>query len=139
LDILVQSRRDKRAAARFFRKSLRGLQYVPSVVITDQLKSYGAAKAEILPGVEHHRDKGRNNRAENSHQPTRVREKVMRRFKSAGQARAVSFRLQPYLLTFPSRKAPVFSGRLAGSDEVKICPMERGVLCSGSSVKGAIR
>ncbi len=86
LDILVQSRRNKKAAKRFFRKLLKGLRYVPRVIITDKLKSYGAAKAEVMPGVEHRRHKGLNNRAENSHQPTRVREKVMRRFKSAGQA-----------------------------------------------------
>ena len=86
LDILVQSRRNKRAAKRFFRKLLKGLRYVPREIVTDQLKSYSAAKAEIMPSVEHHQDKGLNNRAENSHQPTRLREKVMRRFKSAGQA-----------------------------------------------------
>ncbi len=86
LDILVQSRRNKKAAKKFFRKLLKGLQYVPRVIITDKLKSYSAAKAEIMPGVEHRRHKGLNNRAENSHQPTRVREKVMRKFKSAGQA-----------------------------------------------------
>ena len=86
LDILVQSRRDRKAAKRFFRKLLKGLQYVPGVIVTDQLRSYSAAKAEILPSVEHIRGKGQNNRAENSHQPTRIREKVMRRFKSAGHA-----------------------------------------------------
>jgi len=86
LDILVQSRRNKLAAKKFFRKLLKGLQYVPRVIITDKLRSYSAAKAEILPGVEHRQHKGLNNRAENSHQPTRVREKVMRRFKSAGHA-----------------------------------------------------
>ncbi len=86
LDILVQSRRDRKAAKRFLRKLLKGLQYVPRVIFTDKLKSYGAAKAEILPGVEHMQGKRQNNRAENSHQPTRVREKVMRRFKSAGHA-----------------------------------------------------
>jgi putative transposase len=53
LDILVQSRRNKKAAKKFFRKLLKGLTYVPRVVITDKLKSYGAAKREILPGVEH--------------------------------------------------------------------------------------
>src|SRR5215831_6173049 len=53
LDILVQSRRNKHAAKKFFRKLLKGLQYVPRVIITDKLKSYGAAKREILPGVEH--------------------------------------------------------------------------------------
>ena len=93
LDILVQSRRNKLAAKRFFRKLLKGLQYVPRVIITDKLKSYSAAKAEIMPGVEHRQHKGLNNRAENSHQPTRVREKVMRRFKSAGH-------VQRFLSTF---------------------------------------
>jgi putative transposase len=64
LDILVQSRRDRKAAKRFFRKLLKGLRYVPRVIITDKLKSYGAAKREILPGVEHRQHKGLNNRAE---------------------------------------------------------------------------
>jgi len=65
---------------------LKGLRYTPRVIITDKLKSYAAAKAAILPGVEHRQHKGLNNRAEVSHQPTRLREKQMRRFKSAGQA-----------------------------------------------------
>ena len=86
LDILVQRRRNKRAAKKFFRKLLKGLQYVPRVLITDRLMSYSAAQTEVLPSVEHRQDKGQNNRAENSHQPTRLRERVMRRFKSAGQA-----------------------------------------------------
>ena len=86
LDILVQSRRNKQAAKKFFRKLLKGLQYVPRVIITDKLKSYGAAKREIMPGVEHRQHKGLNNRAENSHQPTRLREKKMWRFKSAKHA-----------------------------------------------------
>jgi putative transposase len=86
LDILVQSRRTKKAAKRFFRKLLKELYYVPRVIITDKLKSYGAAKREILPGVEHRQHKRLNNRAENSHQPTRLHEKKMRKFKSAGHA-----------------------------------------------------
>jgi putative transposase len=86
LDILVQSRRNKQAAKKFFRKLLKGCQYVPRVLITDKLASYGAAKKEVLPSVEHRQHKRLNNRAENSHQPTRQRERVMRRFKSAGQA-----------------------------------------------------
>jgi len=60
--------------------------YVPRVIITDKLKSYGAAKREILPGVEHRPHRYLNNRAENSHQPTRQRERHMRRFKSPGHA-----------------------------------------------------
>jgi putative transposase len=55
-------------------------------MITDELASYGAAKGEVMPSVEHRRHKGLNNRAENSHQPTRRRERQMKRFKSAGQA-----------------------------------------------------
>ena len=69
-----------------FRKLLKGLRYVPRVIITDQLKSYGAARKELMPGVEHRQHKGLNNRAELSHQPTRQRERPMRRFKSPGHA-----------------------------------------------------
>jgi len=86
LDILVQSRRNKQAAKRFFRKLLKGCLYVPRVLITDKLASYGAAKKEMLPSVEHRQHKRLNNRAENSHQRTRQRERTMRRFKSAGHA-----------------------------------------------------
>jgi putative transposase len=86
LDILVQSRRNKGAAEKFFRKLVKGCQYVPRVVITDKLASYGAAKREILTSVEHRQHKRLNNRAENSHQPTRQRERTMRRFKSPGHA-----------------------------------------------------
>jgi putative transposase len=86
LDILVQSRRNQAAAKKFFRRLLKGLQYVPRVLITDKLASYGAAKREVLPSVEHRRHKGLNNRSENSHQPTRERERRMRRFKSPGHA-----------------------------------------------------
>jgi putative transposase len=86
LDILVQGRRDKQAAKKFFRKLLKGLTYVPRVIITDQLKSYGAAKREMLPSAEHWQHSYLNNRAENSHQPTRQRERRMQGFKSPGHA-----------------------------------------------------
>ena len=86
LDVLVQSRRDKHAAKRLLRKLLRRQGQPPRVLITDKLASYPAAKRELMPGVEHRRHKGLNNRAENSHQPTRRRERQMKRFKSAGQA-----------------------------------------------------
>jgi putative transposase len=86
LDILVQRRRDKHAAKKFFRKLLKGLACVPRVIITDKLKSYGAAKRETLPGVEHRQHRYLNNRAENSHQPTRQRERRMQGFKSPGHA-----------------------------------------------------
>src|ERR687895_553722 len=83
LDVLVQSRRDKRAAERLLGKLLKRQCRAPRVMITDKLGSYGAAKREAMPGVEHRRHKGLNNRAENSHQPTRRRERQMKRFKSA--------------------------------------------------------
>jgi putative transposase len=86
LDILVQRRRDKKAAKKFFHTLLKGCQYVPRGLITDKLKSYGAAKREILPGVEHRQHRYLNNRAENSHQPTRQRERCMQGFKSLGHA-----------------------------------------------------
>ena len=85
LDILVQSRRNTKAAKRFFKKLLKGLQYVPRVIVTDKLKSYAAAKRKILSGVEHRQSRYLNNRAEVSHQPTRRRERQMQRFKSADQ------------------------------------------------------
>src|SRR6187200_2167698 len=86
LDVLVQGRRDKRAAKRLLRKLLKRQTRVPRVMITDKLASYNAAKADVMPSVEHRRHKGLNNRAENSHQPTRRRERQMKRFTSPGQA-----------------------------------------------------
>ena len=86
LDILVQSRRNAKAAKRLLRKLLKKQGVAPRVMITDKLASYGAARREITPGVEHRQHKGLNNLAENSHQPTRRRERIMKRFKSAGQA-----------------------------------------------------
>src|ERR1700756_4257489 len=86
LDILVQSRRNAVAAKRFFRKLLKGLRYVPRVLVTDKLASYRVAHREVLPSVTHRRSKYLNNRAENSHQPTRQRERAMQRFKSVRHA-----------------------------------------------------
>ena len=71
LDILVRSRRNTKAAKRFFKKLLKGQGATPRLITTDNLKSYAAAKQELLPSVEHRQDKWLNNRAENSHQPTR--------------------------------------------------------------------
>jgi putative transposase len=86
LDILVQRRRHKQAAKKFLRKLLQGLQYVPHMVITDKLKSYGAAKREIFPGVEYRQSRYLNNRCENSHRPAPERERRMQGFKSPGHA-----------------------------------------------------
>jgi putative transposase len=86
LDILVQRRRDTAAAKKFFRKLLKGLTYVPRVIVTDKLRSYEAAKRAVLPSVEHRQHRYLNNRAENFHQPTRQRERRMQGFKSPGHA-----------------------------------------------------
>ncbi len=85
LDILVQSRRNRRAAIRFFRKLLKRQGCVPRRLITDKLRSYSAARHTVMPSVVHCTDQYANNRAEVSHQPTRQRERQMRRFKSAAQ------------------------------------------------------
>ncbi len=86
LNVLVQSRHDAKAAKRLLRKLLKKQGGAPRVMITDKLASYAAAKKEVMPGIEHRQHRGLNNRAENSHQPTRRRERIMKRFKSAGQA-----------------------------------------------------
>src|SRR5713101_4459451 len=86
LDILVQSRRDQQAAERFLRQVVDGVGYEPRVVITDKLASYPPAIRRVLPNTQHRRHKRLNNRAENSHLPTRKRERVLQRFKSAEHA-----------------------------------------------------
>ncbi len=80
LDILVQNRRDTAAAKRFFRRLLKNTGAVPRVIVTDQLRSYGAAHREVMPSVEHRQSKYLNNRAENSH------ERAMKGFRSVGGA-----------------------------------------------------
>ncbi len=104
LDILVQGRRDTAAARKFFRRLLKDLAYVPRVVITDKLASYGAAKREVLPSVEHRQHKRLNNRAENSHQPTRERERRMRRCKSPGHAQRFLAAYGPIAAHFRPRR-----------------------------------
>jgi putative transposase len=112
LDILVQRRRDKQAAKTFFRKLLKGLRYAPRVIITDKLRSYGAAKREILPSVEHRQHRYLNNRAETSHQSTRQRERRMQRFKSPGHAQRFLSAYGPVTSHFRPRRhllpAPVY-------------------------------
>ncbi len=92
IDILVQNRRNKGAALRFFKKLFKKQASMPWKIITDKLRSYEAALREIAPSVLHITDQYENNRAEVSHQPTRQQERQMRRFKSPGQAqRFLSF------------------------------------------------
>ncbi|MFE7214002.1 IS6 family transposase [Streptomyces sp. NPDC057611] len=114
LDILLQSRRDKAAARRFFRRLMRKTRAVPRVIVTDKLRSYGAAHREVMPSVEHRSHKGLNNRAENSHQPTRQRERAMKGFRSIGAAQrflsafsgiSPHFRPRRHLMTAPDHRA----------------------------------
>jgi len=86
LDVLVQSRRDKHAALKLMRKLLKKYSFVPDRLITDDLRSYGAAARDLGIKNRHERGRWKNNRAENSHQPTRRRERKMQRFKSPGSA-----------------------------------------------------
>jgi transposase-like protein len=86
LDVLVQRRRDKAAALKLMRKLLRKQGFAPALVTTDQLRSYGAAFAELGITARHERGLRKNNRAEVSHQPVRRRERKMQRFKSPGSA-----------------------------------------------------
>jgi putative transposase len=86
LDILVQRRRDARAAGTFFRKLLKGQGAEPRRLVTDKLGSYGVAHRVVMSSVVHDTTQYANNRAELSHQPTRQRERQMRRFKSGAQA-----------------------------------------------------
>jgi putative transposase len=110
LDASVQRRRDKR----LLRKLLKHQRRAPRVMITDKLASYGAATEEVISSVEHRRHKGLNKRAENSHQPTRRRERQMKRFKSPGQAqrflaahdRITTFSTSAATTSPPSNTAP---------------------------------
>src|SRR6516165_369522 len=92
LDILVQDRRDGQAAKNFFRRLLKGLQYAPRVIVNDKLRSYGVARRHLLPNVEHRQSRYLNNRVENSHRPTRRRERQMQRFKIFRASPDVSLR-----------------------------------------------
>ncbi|MEJ5220041.1 IS6 family transposase [Cognatishimia sp. D5M38] len=81
---ILQPRRDKRAAKRLLVKLMKRWGFVPQRIITDKLRSYGAAKREVAPGLDHWSHKGLNNRAENSHLPFRKRERAMQGFRSPG-------------------------------------------------------
>jgi putative transposase len=97
LDVLLQSKRDKRAALKLMRKLLKKMNFVPDKLVTDDLRSYRAACRDLGISHRHERGRWRNNRAENSHQPTRRRERKMQGFKSPGSAqRFLSFHAATY-------------------------------------------
>src|SRR5437667_1181591 len=113
LDILVQERRDQVAAERFLRRVLDGeASAEPRVVITDKLASYPPAIRRALPNSEHRRHKGLNNRAENSHLPTRKRERILQRFKSAEHAQRFPGPVQRCLQPLPPTPTPTDCLRL---------------------------
>ncbi|RDL47494.1 hypothetical protein BLJAPNOD_05590 [Ensifer sp. M14] len=99
LDEIVQSRRDTKAAQRLLIRLMKKAGMPPKRIITDKLRSYGAAKRDVMPAVEHRSHKGLNNRAENSHLPLRKRERAMQGFRSAGS-------LQRFISTFSPERAP---------------------------------
>lgn len=118
LDVLVQSRRNAKAAKRFFKKLLRGLRYAPRVLVTDELRSHGAAEREVLPHVEHRQSRYLNDRAENSHRPIRRRERQMQRFESARHAQQLLSAHGPIYSHFrPRRHRMEASGHRAARTE----------------------
>ena len=130
IDLLVQSRRDRHAAARFFRKLLKGQGCAPRRVVTDKLRSYAAAHRTAMPSVRHSTRQYENNRAEVSHQPTRYRERQMRQFKSSAQAqRFLSvhglignlFRVGRHLLRAPHHRLLRSRAFLAWNDITATC------------------
>ncbi len=95
----MQPHRAKRAAKKFFHKLLKPISFTLRAIVTHKLRSYGAAKKALILGVEHGQHKGLNNRAENSHRPTRVREGRMGCFKSSEHAQRFLFALDRYVAT----------------------------------------
>ena len=126
LDMLVQSRRDSRAALRLMRKLLRKQGFVPKLLVTDKLRSYGSAFRQLQLTCLHEQGLRKNNRAENSHQPVRRRERKMQRFKSARSAQRFlsmhaavhnTFNLQRHLVSRSTLRT--FRAEAAGEDVEK--------------------
>ncbi len=124
LDILMQIRRDTAAARRCFRRLLKTTRTLPRVIITDRLRSYRTAHRQVTPSVEHRSHKGLDNRAENSHQPARRRERAMKGFRSVGAAHrflsafsgiSPHFRPRRHLMTASGHRAEMTTASRSGT------------------------
>ena len=120
LDLLVQRRRDAKAAARLMRKLLKKHGFAPTLLVTDKLRSYGAARTRLRLSVRHEQGLRKNNRAENSHRPVRRRERKMQRFKSPG-SRNGSCPFTPPSRTPSTSNAILFPATRSAPSEAKPC------------------
>ena len=118
LDLLVQRRREKAAAVKLMRKLLKKQGFAPDMLVIDKLRYYGAAMSEIGLSARHEQGLRKNNRAENSHQPTRRRERKMQRFKSPDQPSA-SCRFTPPPKTLSTSSAISHPTARSASSETK--------------------
>ena len=134
LDLLVQRRRDKAAAVKLTRKLLKKQGFAPDVLVTDKLRSYGAAKSEIGLSARHDQGLRQNNRAENSHQPTRRRERKMQRFKSPGSAQrflSVHAAVQKHVQRPASSHIPPHASRPKRRSVPEVASRHRGLRSAG--------
>ena len=125
LDILVQSRRNAVAAKKFFRRLLKGCGTCRRVIVTDKLASYQVAHRELMASVPHRRSTYLNNRAENSHQPTRHRERARKRFKSIRHTQRLLSAFRGISPHFRAPSAPAVGGRLPPGDGRPLRGLER--------------
>jgi transposase-like protein len=125
LDLLVQRRRNKAAAAKLMRKLLKKQGFPPDVIITDKLRSYGAAKSELGLSARHEQGLRRNNRAENSHQPVRRREFKMQRFKSPAQLSDCCLFMPPSTIPSTPSATSHLARHFASSEARHLTPGER--------------
>ena len=148
LDVLVQSKRNKHAALKLMRKLLKKCGFVPDRLITDDLRSYAAAAHDLGRGARHERGRWKNNRVENSHQPTRRRERKMQRFKSSGSAQRFlsahaavfnTFNVQRHLTSASTHRTFRAAARARGARQSRLLEISRVACPSRSFVANVTR